>query len=91
MESILLNQMTPQQLKELIADTVRAEMNALTKRSQVKAPEEWLTRDMAAEKLKINLSTLHKWTKKKRLNAYGMEGRVYYKNDEIDQALIKIN
>ena len=91
MQQILLNQITPQQLQEIIANTLKAEIDALRSLFKPKAPNTLLTRDEAAEKLKINKSTLHNWTKKNILKSYGIEGRVYYKSEEIEQALIKLN
>ena len=40
--------------------------------------------------LKINLSTLWRWTKDGKLNAYGIGNRIFYKKDEILNSLIKI-
>ena len=91
MRQILLNQITPQQLQEIIANTVRAEIGALKNIVKTKVPNTLLTRYEAAERLKINKSTLHNWTKKNILKSYGIEGRVYYKSEEIEQALIKLN
>ena len=53
--------------------------------------EELLTREEACELLKIDLSTLWRWTKKGRIDAYGIGKRVFYKKDEIFNSLIKIN
>ncbi|MFC3809750.1 helix-turn-helix domain-containing protein [Lacihabitans lacunae] len=44
---------------------------------------EILTRQQAADLLSINLSTLWAWTKSKKLTAYGVGNRVYYKYSEI--------
>lgn len=50
-----------------------------------------LTRTETADYLKINITTLYNWTKKGKLKAYGLGNRVYYKKNEIDEALIRIN
>lgn len=50
-----------------------------------------LTREETAKLLSISLPTLWNWTKKNILTAYGIGGRVYYKKDEVIQALIQIN
>lgn len=50
-------------------------------------PEELMTREEAAAFLKVNLSTLSKWTSDGRLIGYGMVGRRYYKKSEIMAAL----
>lgn len=54
------------------------------------SPEEYLTRNEAADLLKINLSTLWAWTKKNKLKSYGLSGKVYYKRSEITSALIEL-
>lgn len=53
-------------------------------------PQEYLTRQETADMLKINLSTLHIWTKKGILKAYGVESRVYYKRNEVESVLIPL-
>lgn len=58
---------------------------------QKKHQEQLLTRTETAKYLKVDISTLHNWTKKGKLKAYGLGNRVYYKKDEIDEALTRIN
>ncbi len=58
---------------------------------QKKHQEQLLTRTETAKYLKVDISTLYNWTKKGKLNAYGIGNRVYYKKNEIDKALIRIN
>jgi len=50
-----------------------------------------LTRKEAAQMLKVDMSTIHNWTKRNILTSYGIGGRVYYKESEIKNALIKLN
>ena len=40
--------------------------------------------------LDINLTTLNNWTKKRILTSYAIQGRVYYKRDEVEKAIIKL-
>lgn len=58
---------------------------------QKKHQEQLLTRTETAKYLKVDISTLWNWTKKGKLKAYGIGNRVYYKKNEIDDALIRIN
>lgn len=46
-----------------------------------------LTREQTKELLHITQPTLRKWTKLGLLTAYGLGGRIYYKQDEILCAL----
>lgn len=50
-----------------------------------------LTREETAKLLSISLPTLWSWTKKNILKSYGIGNRVYYKKEEINEALIQIN
>lgn len=90
METIQFIQVTPEQLQNEILKGVRAELQELTKNLQPKEPSELLTRQEAASMLKVDLSTIHNWTKKGKLKSYMMVGRVYYKRDEINNALIEL-
>lgn len=83
-------QITPEQLQESIIQGVEHKLNDLREHFQPKEPNEYLTRLEVAEWLKINLSTLHKWTKDGKVQAYGIGNRVYYKRCEIEAALIKL-
>jgi len=57
---------------------------------QPKEPVELMTRKEVAEHFKIDISTLHNWTKKGKLIRYGLGSRIYYKRSEIQKALIKM-
>lgn len=93
MKAIQLIDITPEELQQIISDGVK---NCLEKSSQIIQNSEQsdiLTREETANLLKIDLSTLHNWTKKKILTAYGISSssRVYYKRSEVEQALIRLN
>ncbi|MDI9309417.1 MAG: helix-turn-helix domain-containing protein [Limnohabitans sp.] len=90
MEAIQFIQITPQQFQELILIVIKQEIEILKKEFQPKEPTEFLTRSQVAELLKIDLSSVHNWTKKGKLIAYAMQGRVYYKRSEIEQAMIQL-
>ncbi|MDX6746680.1 helix-turn-helix domain-containing protein [Polaribacter sp. PL03] len=52
--------------------------------------EKLLSRKEASELLKISLPTLSNWTKQKIIISYGIGGRVYYKKEELIEALEKL-
>lgn len=81
---------SPKQLQDAISKDVREQLEELKQNFNPKEPEEYLTRKETANLLKINLSSLWNWTKKKRLKAYGIEGKVYYKRSEVESALIEL-
>ena len=55
-----------------------------------KTPTQYLTRKQVAKMLDINLTTLNNWTNRGALTSYGIQGRVYYKRDEVEKAIIKL-
>lgn len=83
-------QLTPEQLIASILKGVSDQFENLKKDFQPKIPTEYLTRNEVVDLLKVDLSTIHNWTKKGKLKSYGLGGRVYYKRDEIEQSLIPL-
>lgn len=57
---------------------------------QPKSTEEYLTRNEVSQMLKVDLSTVHNWTKEGKLRRYGIGKRIYYKRSEIESALVEI-
>ena len=86
-----LYEVTPQQLGDLISESVKIQLENLKRELQVKESNVYLTRNEVATMLKIDLSTVHNWTKKGKLKSLGLGGRVYYRLKDIEEALIKIN
>lgn len=84
-------QVTPQEIKDEILSGVKEIIENLKKDFQTKEPTQFLTRNEVAELLKVDLSTIHNWTKKGKLKSFGLCGRVYYKRSEVEQSLIPLN
>jgi len=87
METVQFISITPEKLQESIISGVRAELETLKKEFQPKEPTDFLTRNEVRDLLKVDLSTVHNWTKKGRLQAYGIAGRIYYKRNEVEAAM----
>lgn len=51
---------------------------------------QYLTRNDVAKRLHISLPTLNEYTKSGKLKGYRINGRVLYKEDEINEALTAI-
>jgi hypothetical protein len=81
---------TPQQFRNDINQDVKSLLEELKRSFEPKKPQELLTRSETAKLLKINLSSVHNWTKKGLLKSYGISGKVYYKRSEIESALIEL-
>lgn len=81
---------TPEQLAEAILRGVNSQFEKFKEEFQPKEPTEYLTRKEVAKLLSVNLSTIHNWTVKGKLKAYGIGHRVYYKRQELNQNLIPL-
>ena len=91
MEQIQFIQVTPDQLQNAILTGVKNQLSELKEQFQPKEPTVYLSRNDVKELLKIDLSTIHNWTKKGKLKAYGIGHRVYYKRNEVDSMLTPLN
>lgn len=79
------------ELKTLLSDAVRGELEKFTPKHEAKSQEaEFLTRDQTAKRLQISLVTLAKWTNDGLIKAYRISRFVRYKSDEVEEALTKI-
>ncbi len=86
--SILLQDLTPQQLGNLIDEKLAHRFEHLQKQLRAKeAKDELLTRDETCAYLKIDSSTLWAWTNKGKVKAYGIGSRRYYKRSELLECL----
>jgi hypothetical protein len=81
---------TPTALIDLVDETVKKRLDDFKKNFEPKTPNEYLTRNDLAEMLSVDLSTVHNYTKRKILQAYQIGGRVYYKRDEVELAIVKL-
>lgn len=91
MQTIQFIQITPDEMKDSILEGINSQFDQLRSEFQPKEPTAYLTRSEVAELLKIDLSTLHNWTKKGKLKAYGIGNRVYYKRDELYESIVPLN
>jgi excisionase family DNA binding protein len=90
MSKIQFIQTSPEELLQSITNGVNKKLEELKTNFQPKEPTEYLTRKEVAELLKVDISTVHNWTVKKKLIAYGIGGRVYYKRIEVESSIIEI-
>jgi len=86
--SILLQDLSVEELQELIGTSVKKSVEELQKELQSKKFfEELLTREETCKFLKIDSSTLWAWSKKGKVKAYGIGARRYYKRSELLECL----
>ncbi len=85
--TIQLIQINPDDLQTAIISGVRAEVEKLKEDFQPKQPTEFMTRNEVRDLLQVDISTVHNLTKRGKLKAYGLGGRVYYKRAEVEEAI----
>ena len=84
---ILLQNLSPEKLTELIKDGVKSQLEDFKKTLQTHNPDELLTRTETCKFLQIDSSTLWHWTNKGKVIAYGIGNRRYYKKAELLESL----
>lgn len=82
---------TPDEVNQPVLDIIQEGFDELKRQFQPKEPAEYLTRNEVKDLLKVDLSTVHNWTKKGKLKSYGLGNRVYYKRSEVEQAIKPLN
>jgi hypothetical protein len=89
-ESILLQNVSPERLTELIEDGIKSQIKDLKKEISTHDPNELLTRSETCKYLQIDSSTLWHWTNKGKVIVYGIGNRRYYKKAELLECLIPL-
>lgn len=89
--TILFTGTTPEELEERIYNRLGSKIDSLKSEFQPKEPAVFLTRNEVRDMLKCDLSTVHNLTKRGKLKAYGIGGRVYYKRSEVEEAIKPLN
>jgi alkyl sulfatase BDS1-like metallo-beta-lactamase superfamily hydrolase len=89
-KSIQLIQLSAEEFQGAIIDGVKLQLQDLKKHFQPKEPNTYLTRQDVAKMLKIDLSSVHNWTKRGILKSYQISGRVYYKLAEVESSIVEL-
>lgn len=82
--------LTIEDLKNLFGQVIKTELRAVKEDLKPKEPNSYLTRKEVAEMLKIDLSSVHNWSKKGILKPCQIGNRVYYRLDEIEKAIVQL-
>ncbi|MBC5842462.1 DNA-binding protein [Flavobacterium sp. F-380] len=89
--SILLENVSPEKLTELITTVFKKELEDFKKQLITQSEnEDLLNREQLLELLQINASTLWHWQNKGRITVYKFANKCYYKRSEIMQSLIAL-
>ena len=90
--SVLLQEVSPQQLVDLITEGQRKLLSEFQKNlNSQQANDDLLTREETCKFLSIDSSTLWAWTNKGKVRAYGIGNRRYYKRSELLKCLKPLN
>ena len=78
--------------KEELQDLIGKSLEEVIKNNSKNIPpdQELLTREEACMLLKIDSSTLWRWTNKGKITAYGIGSRRFYKKEELLNSLIQL-
>jgi excisionase family DNA binding protein len=87
--SIILENIDHEALRALIGDVVSEKLESFEPKPETK--DRYLTRKEVAAELRISLPTLNELTKKEKLKAYRIGGRVLYRESEVSAALQTIS
>ena len=87
---VQLINITEEKLTTNILLALKKELEQLKKEFQPKQQSQWISRNDTADMLGVSFTTLTNWHKKGVLKAYSIGTRVYYKLDEVNNALTPI-
>lgn len=84
--SLFLREISEERLSEMISTMVVEKIESLLTKLK---PDEFITRQQAAEILKISLPTLRKWTTSGKLKSYQINRTIRYRLSDINTALTR--
>lgn len=91
MSEFYLNGLSQNDLKKLFGEVLNIKLGALIEEVKPKKGEVYLTRKEVSDLLKVDLSTVHNWSKKGILKRYQIGGgRVYYKLSDIENSFVEL-
>lgn len=82
MNGIFFQEITTDDLRDIIADEVRKAM------AEKPAPRQY-TREQVAAMLHVTLATLHNWVRQGRLHPTKVNGRVLFSEEDINNLLAR--
>ncbi|HLN22112.1 MAG TPA: helix-turn-helix domain-containing protein [Bacteroidales bacterium] len=85
--SILLENITPDELFQKMRELISEELDTRLKPVN---PQEYITKQEAAEKLRSSLPTIQRLIKSGKIKAYRFGRRVLFKSDEIESCLQEV-
>jgi len=90
MKQVQFISVTPEQLQTAIIEGVKTQLENLKLHFEPKQPKTYLSRLEVSKMLNVSLVTLNKWNKNGKLKAVGIGGRVLYRQEDIDNAIVEL-
>ncbi len=84
-------QVTPEQLQESILRGVKDQLDVLKKEYQPREPDALLSRHEVAELLRVDISSVHNYSKRGILKRHSIGNRILYKRSEVLDSLIALD
>ena len=89
--SIVLQNVSPEALTELIKEGVKSQLEDFKKElNHQKAKDDLMTREQVLELLQINASTLWHWQNKGKVTVYKFANKCYYKRTELMSSITPV-
>ena len=89
--SILLQNVSPETLTELIKEGVKSQLADFKKElNDQTAKDDLMTREQVLELLQINASTLWHWQNKGKVTVYKFANKCYYKRAELMSSITPV-
>ncbi len=86
-KATLINNLTADELRDMMRECVREELQAHTPPPPEYDPNELLTIKQVVDLLQISEVTLHNWKRKGKIPFERMQGRVYFKRGAVMDAM----
>jgi hypothetical protein len=90
MKSVQFIQLSPETDLIAIFEGVKLQFDDLKKHFQLKEPTEFLTRQEVAKMLKVDISTIHNWSKRGILKPVGIGARVYFRREDLNNSIVEL-
>ena len=90
MKSIQFISVTPEQLQNAIIEGVKTQLESLKAHFEPRQPKTYKTRKEVSKMLNVSYVTLNKWNRIGRLKAFGIGGRVLYREEDINNAIVEL-
>ena len=90
MKQLQFISVTPEELQTAIIDGVKTQLETLKLHFETKQPKPLLSRAEVSKMLNVSFVTLYKWNKNGKLKAVGIGGRVLYRQEDIDNAIVEL-